>query len=67
MLLYRLADRLVARPGDARGTPTVRFSGRTYPKLARIVRVSCVVAGRCWWPLVVLLLSATVRRAGGRA
>ena len=27
--------------------PTVRFSGRTYPQLARIVRVLCAVAGRC--------------------
>ena len=27
--------------------PTVRFSGRTYPQLARIVRALCAVAGRC--------------------
>jgi hypothetical protein len=31
---------------------TVRFSGRTYPKLARIVRALC--AGRCRLPLLVL-------------
>jgi hypothetical protein len=31
-----------------RGPPTVRFSGRTYPQLARIVRALCAVAGRCW-------------------
>ena len=30
--------------------PTVRFSGRTYPKLAPIVRVLCAVAGCCWLP-----------------
>jgi hypothetical protein len=31
--------------------PTFRFSGRTYPQLARIVRVLCAVAGRCCQPL----------------
>ena len=29
------------------GPPTVCFSGRTYPQLARIVRELCAVAGRC--------------------
>jgi hypothetical protein len=33
-------------------TPTVRFSGRTYAQLARIVRALRAVAGRCWLPLV---------------
>ena len=32
--------------------PTIRFSGRTYPELARIVRVLCAVVGRCCLPLV---------------
>ena len=27
--------------------PTVRFSGRRYPKLPRDVRTCCAVAGRC--------------------
>jgi len=42
---------VVRRPGSRwgrrRGT-TFRFSGRTYPQLARIVRVLCAVAGRRW-------------------
>ena len=33
--------------------PTFRFSGRTYPQLARIVRGLCAAAGRCSSPLVV--------------
>jgi hypothetical protein len=44
--------------------PTVCFSGRTYPKLARIVRALCAVAGRCWWLLP--LLSAAVREPAAR-
>jgi hypothetical protein len=33
------------------------FSGRTYPKLARIVRALCAVAGRCCLRWLLLLLS----------
>jgi len=36
---------LVTHPCTA---PTFRFSGRTYPQLARIVRELCAVAGHCW-------------------
>jgi RimJ/RimL family protein N-acetyltransferase len=43
------ASELVVRGGVE--PPTFRFSGRTYPQLARIVRVSCAVAGRCCLPL----------------
>jgi len=40
-------------PNDERsGLPTFRFSGRTYPKVARIVRELCAVAGRCCQPVV---------------
>ena len=46
---------VVRRPGspvDRRALrTTVRFSGRTYPLLARILRASCAVAGRCCLPL----------------
>jgi hypothetical protein len=51
--MYRLAARLVARPREVRGTgsPTFHFSGRTYRKLARIVRALRAVAGRCCLPL----------------
>jgi hypothetical protein len=47
----------VAPSGRGPGRPvrllrTVRFSGRTYPKLRRIVRVLCAVAGRWRLPLV---------------
>ena len=41
---------------------TVRFSGRTYPKLARILRELCAVAGRCCLPLVA---TVAVSRGGG--
>ena len=36
----------VAAPVAARPASSVRFSGRTYPQLARIVRALCAVAGR---------------------
>ena len=36
-------------------TATFRFSGRTYPKLARIVRALCAAAGRCRLPLVAAI------------
>jgi hypothetical protein len=57
-LLYFAAvsarPRLVAQPGEVRGmgSPTFRFSGRTYPQLARIVRALCAVAGRWCLPRV---------------
>jgi hypothetical protein len=34
-------------PGGLRAS-TFCFSGRTYPRLAQIVRALCAVAGRCW-------------------
>jgi hypothetical protein len=43
----------------------VRFSGRAYPELARIVRALCAVAAACRCSL--LLLSTAIRRAGGQA
>jgi hypothetical protein len=54
LLLYRRATRLVRRRGEVRGTDpaTFRFSGRTYPQLAQIVRELCAVAGRWCLPLV---------------
>jgi len=66
LLLYRPAARLVARPGEVLGTgsPTVRFSGRTHPQLAWIVRVLCAVGGRCCQPLAAAAVAVTV--AGGR-
>jgi hypothetical protein len=39
---------VVRRNSDASLTLTIRFSGRTYPQLAQIVRALCAVAGRCW-------------------
>jgi hypothetical protein len=34
---------------------TVRFLGRTYPKLAGIVRALCAVTGRCRLPVVAVV------------
>ena len=45
---------------------TVRFSGRTYPKLARILRELCAVAGRCCLPLVCSHRCCQPRWRGGR-
>ncbi len=50
-LLY-FACLIGTRAGRRAYLPIVRFSGRTYPQLARIVRVLCAVAGRCCLPLV---------------
>ena len=47
-------------------TPPVRFSGRTYPKLAQIVRALCAVAGRRWW-LLPLLSPLRQPRSGERS
>src|SRR5262245_40753015 len=46
--------------------PTFGFSGRIYPKVARIVRVLCAAAGRWWWPLgaAVAVTVAVSRRSG---
>ena len=45
---------VMRRPGTRRSGVAARpsVSGRTYPKLRRIVRVLCAVAGRCRLPLV---------------
>jgi hypothetical protein len=62
---YRPAACLLARPGEVLGTgsPTVCFSGRTYPQLAQIVRELCAVAGRWCSPLVAAVaVSVAVSR-----
>jgi len=46
-----LSSGLAAATGTQRWASTFRFSGRTYPELARIVRALCAVAGRCWQPV----------------
>ena len=55
---------VVRRPGspvDRRALrTTVRFSGRTYPLLARILRASCAVAGRCCLPLAAAVAVTVV-------
>ena len=43
--------------------PDLPLSGRTYPKLARIVRALCAVAGRCWQPLAAAV-AVTVAVSG---
>ena len=45
--------------------PTFRFSGRTYPQLAQIVRELCAVAGRWCLPLVAAV-AVTVAVSPGR-
>ena len=42
----------ISLDGEPWTEPTVCFSGRTYPQLARIVRVLCAVAGGCCQPVV---------------
>ena len=67
LLLYRLAARLAARLGGVHGadSATFRFSGRTYPQLAEIVRELCAVAGRWCLPLVAAV-AVTVAVSPGR-
>jgi len=57
LLYFRAVLRLPHRL--ARRLPTFRFSGWTYPKLRRIVRVLCAVAGR-WRLLLVAAVAVTV-------
>jgi len=66
LLLYQRATRLVRRRGEVRSTdpPTFRFSGRTYPQLARIVRVLCTVGGRCCLPLVAAVAVSLAQSIG---
>ncbi len=48
----------------AASIPTVRFSGRTYPKLARIVREFYAAAGRCLAVTVAVSRDLDCARAG---
>ena len=75
LLLYRPAARLVARPGELLGTgsPTVRFSGRTYPPVgtdrARVMRRRSLMTAvgsscschRCCQRLVLFPISVVSR------
>jgi hypothetical protein len=65
-----VARRPKKRPGShvCSTAATVRFSGRTYPQLARIVRELCAVAGRCCLPVVaavavIVAVTPTAARA----
>jgi hypothetical protein len=66
LLLYRLADRLVAQPGDARGTdsPTVRFQAGHIPSCYMMCERPWVLptADACRW--LLLLLSPLLSGAG---
>ena len=70
------ASDVVQRLGYSRGGTALildrPLSGRTYPKLARIVRALCAVAGRCRLPLVAAVAvtvavnsAQAVRKQGG--
>ncbi len=55
-----VAAHLAARP-----TSSVRLSGRAYPKLLRIARALCAVAGGCWEPAGKLFDVARLSRGLG--
>jgi hypothetical protein len=57
--------RRATRSASSRLPRTVRFSGRTCPQLAWIVRALCAVAGRCCSPLVAAV-AVTVAVSCGR-
>jgi hypothetical protein len=73
LLLYRLAARLVGRDSEVRRTdsPTFRFQVGHIPSWPGSCECPALspVAVACRWSLLLLspLLSAAIRRAGGRA
>jgi hypothetical protein len=57
----RCPSRCLTWRGAWHGSPTVCFSGRTYPQLARILRALWAVAGRCRLRLVAAVAVSSAR------